>query len=177
MSLTEFSVELRKAKGPHIHKITNSYGVYDYYKYYRKNKPSDPKYILKDVEYYKIIRKINEILANKVINGEDVTFPFRMGGLELRKIFTIPKIKPDGTLQPKRMVDWSSTIKLWYEDEEAFRNKTLVRVEEREAFLIYYNRIKATFKNKTFYQLQVNKGLKRALAKRIKGGKVDAFMI
>jgi hypothetical protein len=43
-----FIDDIKKIKEKRNHKIKNSYGVYDAYKYYRKNKPKDKKYILKD---------------------------------------------------------------------------------------------------------------------------------
>jgi hypothetical protein len=48
-------------------KIQHSYGVYDYYKYYRKNKPKGKKYILTENTYYDIMRKLNQYLAEALI--------------------------------------------------------------------------------------------------------------
>jgi len=36
-----FRDSIKNVTGERHHKITNSYGVYDMYKFYRKNKPSD----------------------------------------------------------------------------------------------------------------------------------------
>ena len=43
MEEKDFINSVRKISEPRVHKVKNSYGVYDYYKYYRKNKPSDSK--------------------------------------------------------------------------------------------------------------------------------------
>ena len=45
------------------HKITNSLGVYDAYKYIRKNKWLDIGRPLKEKEFYRIIREVNKLLA------------------------------------------------------------------------------------------------------------------
>ena len=74
-------------------------------------------------------------------------------------------------------IDWDRTLKLWYEDKEAFKNKTLIKVEEKEIYKVYYNRNIAEYKNKSFYQFNINKDLKRKLKQTIKEGSLDAFMI
>ena len=67
------------------HKVTNSYGSKDAFHYYRKIKPNDSKYVLTDCEYLSIIRKINNQLRDKLINGRRMYYYQRMGRLELRK--------------------------------------------------------------------------------------------
>ena len=74
-------------------------------------------------------------------------------------------------------IDWDRTLKLWYEDEESYKNKTLIKVEEKEIYKIYYNRNVAEFTNKSFYQFDINRELKKRLKQNIKEGKLDAFMI
>ena len=81
----EFISNIKNVTGNRKHKINNSYGVYDAYKYYRKNKPKDSKYILSESEYFNIIRSVNKQLVCNILNGENIKFPYRMGYLELRK--------------------------------------------------------------------------------------------
>ena len=50
-------------------------------------------------------------------------------------------------------------------------------MEEKEVFKVYYNRIKANYNNKSFYEFIVNRDLKRRLKQRIKSGNFDAFKI
>ena len=59
----EFISNIKNVTGNRKHKINNSYGVYDAYKYYRKNKPKDSKYILSESEYFNIIRSVNKQLV------------------------------------------------------------------------------------------------------------------
>ena len=56
--LFEFKRRAKRVEGPRVHKITGSLGVYDSYKYYRKIKPKDKKYILTESQYFSIIRQI-----------------------------------------------------------------------------------------------------------------------
>lgn len=172
----EFISNVQKITSTRKHKVNNSYGVYDGYKYYRKNKPKESKYILNESKYFSIIRKINKLLAENLSNGEDVILPNKLGKLELRKYN--PSIKLiNNKVVTNLPIDWNKTLKLWYEDKEAFKNKTLIKMEEKEVFKIYYNKYLATYSNKSFYQFNPNRELKNKLKHNIKEGKIDAFII
>ena len=175
-SLADFLNSIKRVNGPRIHKVKNSYGVYDGFKYYRKNRPKEHKYVLTESQYFSIIRRVNELLGEALINGEDVTLPYRLGRLEIRKYEA--RITTDGKkVRTNLPIDWDRTLKLWYEDKESYKNKTLIKVEEKEIYKVYYNRNVADFTNKAFYQFDVNRELKRRLKQNIKEGKLDAFII
>lgn len=174
MEEQEFLNKVRRVKESRNHKIKNSYGIYDGYKFYRKNKPKESKYVLTESQYFAITRKINELLAESLSNGEDVILPFRLGRIEVRKYNA--KIVLDGKkIKSNLPIDWDRTLKLWYEDEEAYKNKTLIKIEEKEIYKIYYNRNLADYTNKSFYQFNFNRELKKKLKYNIKEGIVDAF--
>ena len=84
-SLIEFKKRVRRASMPREHKIRNSLGVYNGYKYYRKNKPDDKKYVLSESQYFAIIRQINNLLVDDIVTGNEVKLPHRMGTIEVRK--------------------------------------------------------------------------------------------
>ena len=171
-----FINSIKRVNEPRTHKVKNSYGVYDGFKYYRKNRPKEHKYVLTESQYFSIIRRVNELLGEALINGEDVTLPHRLGRLEIRKYEA--RITTDGKkVRTNLPIDWDRTLKLWYEDKESYKNKTLIKVEEKEIYKVYYNRNVAEFTNKTFYQFDVNRELKRRLKQNIKEGKLDAFII
>ena len=176
MTYEEFKFNVQHLNSLRIHKVKNSYGVYDGFKYYRKNRPKEHKYVLTESQYFSIIRRVNELLGEALINGEDVTLPYRLGRLEIRKYEA--RITTDGKkIKTNLPIDWDRTLKLWYEDKESYKNKTLIKVEEKEIYKIYYNRNVAEFTNKAFYQFDVNRELKRRLKQNIKEGKLDAFII
>lgn len=82
-----------------------------------------------------------------------------MGRLEIRKYPTI--ITTDGKkVKTNLPIDWQATLKLWYEDEECMKNKQLVRINIPEIFRVHYNRNKANYNNKSFYQFSTNRELK-----------------
>lgn len=175
MDYNDFRREVLGLNKSRIHKVTNSYGVFDAFKYYRKIRPKDSKYVLTDSQYFSIIRSINKLLAEQLLSGEEVKFPERMGKLELRKFPTTLKIV-DGKLINKLPIDWDTTLRLWAEDEEVYEARTLIRFESKETFRIIYNKSKANYPNKSYYEFNANRELKQKLKERIKENKIiDAF--
>lgn len=175
--MDDFRREVLKIDGPRRHKVNNSLGVYDAYKYIRKNKWFDIGRPLSEHEFYSIIRLVNNHLADNILNGQEINLPCRMGTVELRK--REPKVSfKDGKLNTSSFpIDWDRTLKLWSEDEESYKERTLVKVEEKEVFKVFFNKKAATFDNKSFYEFEINRDLKRRLKQRIKSGIIDAFKL
>lgn len=174
-SFAEFRASILKLKESRNHTVNNSYGVYDGYKYYRKTKPKESQFKLTESQYFAIIREMNTLLMEKLLKGEDILLPLKMGKLELRKFSTSAKIKDD-KLVDNYPIDWDNTLKLWYEDEDAKDKKTLVKLVSKETFLLHYNKIYANYKNKTYYGFQFNQKLKKNIKNSIEDG-VDAFKL
>ena len=174
--MDEFRKQVLKINGPRVHKVNNSYGVYDIYKYIRKNKWFDIGQPVTEHQFYSIIRRMNNLLADALIHGHDIELPCRMGVIEVRKYDARISIE-NGKVKTNLPVDWDRTLKLWSEDEEAYKERTLVKMEEKEIFKVCYNKTRADFQNKGFYQLQINRDLKIALKKKIKLGNFDAFLL
>lgn len=160
-----------------FHKITNSLGVYDAYKYIRKNKWFDIGRPITEHEFYQIVRRVSALLAEGLSKGEDVMLPCRMGMLELRKRNSIPSFNPDGSIKVTYAIDWDRTLKLWYEDEGAFNEKTLVKIPEKNIFRVRYNKETANYENKGFMDFQVNRDVKMKLKHNIKNNQIDAFSL
>ena len=173
-SFNEFKQKVIRKKGRPNFKIKNSIGVYDIYKKIRKNHWYNIGRPLKEGEFYAIIRGINQLLADNIANGITVKFPAKMGLLELRKQKMGVSIV-DGKLRIKYPPDWSETLKLWYEDEEARKNKTVLRCKDPWFYSIKYVKFDATYENKSFYQFRLNTFIRRALKENIKEGKIDTL--
>ena len=155
-------------------KVNNSFGVYQVYKLIRKNKWYNIGRPLKEGEFYAIIRGVNKYLAQEIINGNTVVFPSRMGKLELRKNKVGVSIV-DGKLKNTYPIDWYSTLRLWYEDAEEREKKTLVRHNTKQVFSVRYNKNKANYENKWYYEFVLNRFIKRALKDSILKDKVDTI--
>lgn len=172
----QFREEILGLHDSRNHKVTGSLGVYDAYKYIRRNKWFDIARPLKEGEFYKIIRKVNDLLAEELIKGREIKLPHKLGTLEIRKRPTRISIV-DGKLVTNLPIDWDATLDLWLEDQESYNNKTLVRVESEEIFKIYYNKKDANYNNKSFYDFKPNREIKRSLTKSARAGTLDAFIL
>lgn len=172
-SFSEFRQSVINPKGkPKKFKITNSIGAYDIYKMMRKAGWLDIGRPVKEKEYYAIIRGVNDCLAKEIALGKTIQFPAKMGKLELRKQERGVSIV-DGKLKITYPINWNETLKLWYEDPEAMRNKTLLRCENKYLYRVRYDVFDATYENKLFYQFKLNTFIQDALSKNIREGKVD----
>ena len=162
-------------RGHHSPKrIRNSWGVYDAYKYIRRNKWYDIGRPLTEHEFYAIVRTVNNLLAEEIANGVTVVFPCGMGKLELTK-YEVGAFFKDGMLKVTYPIDWEETVRLWYRDEEARKDKSLVRNENRYVYKVRYSKSCANYENKTFYRFSLNRRIKRSLKPNIEQGKIDAL--
>lgn len=174
--MDEFRRSVLKINGPRKHRVNNSLGVYDAYKYIRKNKWFDIGRPITEKQFYTIIRQINNYLSELLIQGKDIVLPHRLGKIELRK-YPAKMYLQDGVLKTNLPIDWDTTLKLWSEDEEAYKERTLVKMEEKEIFKVFYNKGTANYNNKSFMEFEVNRDLKRRLKQNIKRGIIDAFTL
>ena len=118
----DFRDTVKKVNLSRVHKITNSIGTYDIYKIIRKNGWKGINKPVSEKDFYTIIREINKQLAKRLISGQEVRFPARMGILELRKKPSRIEII-DGELITNLPIDWDATLKLWSEDKESYEKK------------------------------------------------------
>lgn len=172
----DFIAKVQKLQSPKKHLITNSIGVYDIYKYLRKNKWPNISRPLKEKEFYLIIRTVNKYLAKELSKGTEIKLPYRLGSLEVRKRPSRISIV-NGKVTTNLPVNWNATLKLWYEDPESYNNKTLVRLEYEEIFRVYYNKSNANYNNKSFYEFRPIRDIKKGITRNIKQGILDAFSL
>lgn len=172
--MDEFRRRILKVNGPRKHKINNSLGVYHMYKFIRKNKWFDIGGPISEHDFYSIIRTINNYLAELLSRGHDINLPCQMGRLEIRKYDAKITLQGDRVIT-NLPIDWNKTLKLWSEDEDAYKERTLIKMEEKEIFKVYYNRGKANYTNKSMFEFSVNRDLKKKLSKRIKAKEIDSY--
>lgn len=156
------------------HKVKNSYGTYDFYKYYRKTKPSSKEYILTEKQFSLILNTINNYLANLLKVGTNITLPTRCGNIEIRQYNSKIKLE-GGKIKTNLAINWLATKELWADDEEARCNKTLIRHTTDKIYKIYYNKNKALFTNKSKLKFKPARAIQRALALNIKRGLIESF--
>lgn len=166
--------ERKSTKGTEF-QIRGSIGVYDIYKHIRKNKWYDIGRPVKEHEFYSIIRGINALMAEELSKGNSIVFPWKMGSLELRK-HQVGVRMVDGKLENTYPIDWPSTLHLWHEDEEAYKDKVLLRNEVPWLYYIGYRKRFATYENKKFYQFYPNTFLRKKLSRNLKQGKAETYL-
>lgn len=171
MSFKDFSNTIRKSIGKR--KSSQSYGLKDAFHYYMDNS----KYGLTRVEFMKVITTMNDLAKEELLKGGSFSFPLKMGTIELRKTIRTPKIV-NGKVKVTYPIDWSSTLKLWYEDPKAKEAKTLVRIESPIVYQFFYKKERADYHNRMFYRFNVSRGLKQKLKDNINNGVIiDAYPI
>lgn len=174
MNLQDFKSKIQKLNSRRKTNITGCLGVYDVYKWVRKNKWFNIGHVIHEHQFYGTIRTMNNLLVEELLKGNDIKLPHRLGTIEIRKNPVVMSIV-DGKVKANLPIDWDKTLKLWYEDKESFETKTLIKQEENEIFRIVYNRTNADYNNKSFYKFTINRDLKRRLKQKIKEGELDAF--
>lgn len=112
--------------------------------------------------YYSILRRINELIAERVINGHTVALPAKMG------CFRVVKKKKklafeDGKLKTNLGIDWGKTHRLWYSDEQAREKKILIRREYEDIFFFQYDRGKNYCSNLIYYEFAFSRIVKKKL--------------
>lgn len=155
-------------------KVTGSWGVKQAWRLIRKNHWFDLPRPVNEHEFYSILRAVNNRIANEIALGNTVQFPSRMGSLELRK-YEVGVSIVNGKLKNTYPINWAKTWRLWYDDEEAFKKKIVVREEIPYLYQVKYIKDKANFENKLFYLFQLNQKIKKQLNKNIKKGITDTI--
>lgn len=172
MTLKEFRdsrISGHRGKG----RVSNSYGVYDYYKFYRKNREKGPRWSITEGEYYALIRQVNQILATELIEKGRLELPFKMGLVEYRKVPRTVYQDKDGHYKSNVKINWDKTFELWYNDEQAYKDKTIVKYDTEDIAKNLYVKTKADFPNKWFYTFLPQKEISIAFIKRRPNGFSD----
>ena len=175
---SRFSASVRGAgvKNRHAKKVSDSWGVYDYYKYYRKafpkGRPKKGVYRMDCGTYYKIIRTANKALAEILVKEGRLELPNAMGVIEITKFPTYVKFV-NGKLKTNRAIKWTDTLKLWYEDKEAYDKKIVIRDEREYGIKFRYRKVGCTFPNYSFYEFDVLRCVRRMYNDHVENGGME----
>ena len=148
-------------------KLRNSRDSYKYYKSINKKGVNLKTYL-------DITSAYNRFLIDKVLDGELVTLPSRLGTLSIMGKKQKIRFDEDGNLVGLAP-DWVKTKKLWDSNEIAKNKKQLVYHTNEHTSSVRYkffwskNRVLIT--NKTLYALRITRENKRAVHKKILDGK------
>ena len=172
----EFLNKLQK-QGSKPHTISHCLGARDAWKWVRKNKWK----VLKGQKcssalYGALIMEVNKLLVEELFEGHLIEFPHNMGTLMLTG--TPAKLRyKEGKLYNNYRTDWEKTLKYWFEDDEARKNKQVIKRVQNTIYNIKYSKRNACYKNQRYYHMRINRSLVRALGKKIKGQKLNALIL
>lgn len=171
MTESEFIANIKKVKGNRKHKASNSYGVNDAYAFYLNNSSR----LANAAQFRAIIEHVNSKMANYISSGKKVELPLNMGFFEVSKRPASAKII-DGKVTATYAINWNDTLKLWNEDGEARKNKTLIRDIAPYVFRVRYYKARNSYENQSFVKFKTNRNIKLSLKENIKNNNIDAYL-
>lgn len=148
-------------------KIKAHFGMKDYFRWYKKNNNDPVTYNV----YSDIISEYNKAVIDLMLNESlEYRIPVLHLLLTIRKEHRAPKII-NGKLYNNRPINFSKTMALWAADEEAKKNKTILRYNNRHTsgyvFRIYCKKHESGMSHKKLYKFKPSRQFKRDLAARI----------
>lgn len=175
-TFSEFEKRFKNVSGSRTHKITGSHRTICGFHYYRKIRPQKKEFVLTDIQYLSIIRDMNLLIVDELISNKSVKLPCGFGRIEVFKYETTSWIDSNGRLKTNRPIDMNSTVKLWYEDEEARLNRSIVRYDSDFIFRLKYPLKGRKNKYGTYFAIQFNRDLRKKLSEAIKSGEYDTYL-
>ena len=172
----DYLKEVQNVHGSRKHKISGSKNTIDGLRYYRKIRPREKEFVLTDKEYLSIIREMNNLVVDYLIENKSIRLPAGFGKLEVVKYETKSWIDEDGRFMSTKKIDMNSTLKLWYEDEESRLNKTLVRYDDEFIFRFNYPQRCRMYKYNGYYSIRFNRNLQQKLKLAIQAGNYDTYL-
>ena len=175
MEFKDFKNNIVKANTHKVFTVTNSYGIRQAWRYLVKDKKIDQSTI-SEHKFNEVIKEMHKAFVEYILKGHDIKLPHGMGTLEIRKTVHSPRYKGNKLINPYP-IDWNNTLKLWYQDKEAFENKILIRLENKTVFRILYNKKNAQYKNQVYYKFTPARSFKLLLKKQALDNNIDSPLI
>jgi len=175
MSFGEFLKDIKKVNGQRVHKIRNSYGLPDYYKYFYSKYGKHLSKKIKYTEYSNFIKCVIGKFIEELFSSGTIAFPSGLGLLDIKATECGAKLDEKGNLVVTKLVDWDATLKLWYQDEESRKNKSVVKIDSNLIYRIRYLKQNTKVTNKKYICFRPNRVLKQRMSKLAKTGMVNYF--
>lgn len=133
---------------------------------------------LKYKDWKRIIDAVCEEVAQRLLAGEVVKLPKRMGSLSLRRKERKIAIGRDGKVIVNTPINWGATVKLWAEDENARANKILIRQECKYIYSIIHTKDNIVYLSNARIFYTPLRRLKLRLKEKIQQeGDIDCFAL
>lgn len=129
--------------------------------------------IVLDIKLYiQIANDYNKFLIEKLLTGDQITLPGRMGTIMISGKKVKIKINEDG--QPNLAPDWVRTKQLWDRNPEAKKNKKLLYLTNEHTngviYSVAWGKNNVAIENKRLYSLRLARTNKRTINKMINQG-------
>jgi hypothetical protein len=128
---------------------------------------------VEEKQYLKIANGYMEFLIQKVLEGEEVTMPARLGTLFIQGVKKKLKFNRDGV--PLLPPNWAKTKELWDRNPEAKATKKIVYCLNEETdgvvYKLHWSKNRVPIENKLYYNFILTRANKRAIHQSIKQGK------
>lgn len=118
--------------------------------------------------YTKITGLFNKFLAEKVLEGEEVTLPCRLGSVKIQGKKRDLTPDEDGVLHLP--VDWGKTKKYWKANPEAAKLGTKIYHLDEVGYKFVWSRLNVLVRYKNLYTLRFTRGNKRSVKPRVDAG-------
>lgn len=169
MTFEEFRNSTIKANTKKVFKVSNSYTMKNVWRWLRKNKWLDLSHPVTELQLGTIVKRINQYYQDRLLNGFIVRFPHHMGELYMKKRVLKPFFKDDKLIIPNA-IDWKTTLKTWYEDDEMRNSGKVIRYDTSDSYSVKYSKKKAAYNNMVFFKFTPSRTLKAKLKERINQG-------
>lgn len=128
---------------------------------------------VEEKQYLEIANGYMEFLIQKVLEGEEVTMPARLGTLFIQGVKKNLKFNKDGI--PLLPPNWAATKKLWDSNPDAKATKKIVYCLNEETdgvvYKLHWSKNRVPIENKLYYNFILTRANKRAIHQKIKQGK------
>jgi hypothetical protein len=143
--------------------IESSYSLY-------KKESTNP---VEKKEFLQVANKYMKFLIKKMLEGEEVTLPAKLGTIFIQGTRKPLKFTKAGI--PLLPPNWRKTKELWEKNPEARQTRKLVYCLNEETEGVVYKMVwsknRVPIENKVYYNLILTRGNKRAIYSQIKQGK------
>lgn len=167
----EFVGKLQK-RGSKPYRIGHCLGARDAFHWVRSHrwKATGDKPVDK-LLYSQIVSEVNKVLAEMLLEGHDIEFPYQMGSLVLTR--TPAKVRyEDGELKTNYRTDWKKTLEYRFKEDK--EGHELIKRIQPFIYSIRYYKKRAKYHNRRFYSFRANRSLVRIVGAAIEMGKVYA---
>ena len=129
---------------------------------------------IKEKEFSAIVKKINERIADAILEGDLVVLPCSMGTIipMQKEALFINKL---GKVIINKPVDWKATLALWKEDPKAKEENLKIRHDVDKVYRIKYSKRGAHYRNRFYIQFKPIKPLIEKFIQRAVDGEISCY--